>query len=97
MIWTGVCEFIPRIGWTVCVSTRITLSMRRFGRSSSRTNGKHVGILGQKCFEIAIHLARQDGRGVGVEPGRGQHAGQRIEIRVLVGQDDGNGLNLGWP
>ena len=49
---------------------------------------QQVMILGEERFEVAVDLARQDRHGLRIEPGRGQHAGQSIEIRVLVGQDE---------
>jgi len=53
---------------------------------------QHLRILGQKGFQVAIHLARQHRRRVGIEPRSCQHAGQGIEVSMLVRQDDGHGL-----
>ncbi len=53
---------------------------------------QHLRVLGEKRLEVAVHLARQDGGRVGIEAGGGQHARQRIEIGVLVRQDNADGL-----
>ena len=53
---------------------------------------QHVRVDGQECLEVAVHLARQDRSRVGIQASGSQHAGQRIEIRVLVRQDDADGL-----
>ena len=52
---------------------------------------QQIVIFGQERFQVAVNLARQDRHGLGIEPGRSQHAGQSIKIRVLMGQDENVG------
>jgi hypothetical protein len=90
----GGLGLMPRTGCTVWVSTAMTSSMRRLGRSSSRTNGSTFAVVGKEGFEVPVHLPREDGDAVGIEPGSGEQARERVEVCVFVGEDDGNGR--GW-
>ncbi len=57
---------------------------------------QHVAVIGEKGLQVAVELARQNRHGLGVQPGRRQHAGEGVEVRVLVGQNQGLGKCRSW-
>ena len=48
-----------------------------------------IAVERQEGLKVAVHLARQDRHGLRIKLGRSQHAGQRVEVRMFVGQDNG--------